>query len=455
MSLLLLTPPDLWAQKQTPPPPGIPRNFALPETRTFTLPNGLQVTLVPFGAVPKTWIQLVVRTGNASESPSEVSLATFVSVFMQEGTTTRTAMEIAGDAAGMGGRVDVSVDMDETTISGNALSEFAPGMAGLIADVVRNPAFPESELARLKMDFRRNLSQARARPVNVAYEKFVGTLYPNHPYGRVFSTDAMLNSFTIAQVRTFYASSFGAGRAHMYVSGKFDQRAIEAAIRSAFGGWQRGTPATVSIPKAVKIRSIHLIDRPGSIQSTVWLGLPVLDPSSPDYPGLIVTDALVGGTWGSRIFRNIRENKGYTYSPASEIANHHRDTYWVQTADVTTDVTGASLKEIFFEIEHLRADQPSIEELRGMQNYVAGLFVRRNSTQVAIINQLRFIDLHGLGRDYLENFVKRVHALTQADITRIAHTYLRPDQMTLVVVGDKSKVASQLVPYGLRVSNVK
>jgi zinc protease len=339
--------------------------------------------------------------------------------------------------------------MDETTIGGSSLSEFAPGMASLLADVVRNPGFQESELARLKTDQRRNLAQIKARPVNIAYERFSSTLYPDHAYGRVFPTEAMVDSFTVAQVRSFYASNFGAGRSHLYVAGKFDEQAVEAAIKTAFAGWQRGSPATASIPKAVSVRSIHLIDRPGAVQSTLMLGLPILIPSSPDYPALIVTDALLAGAWGSRIFRNIRENKGYTYSPVSYIANRYRDAHWREIADVTTDVTGASLKEIFFEIDHLRSEPPPLEELSGIQNYVAGQFVRRNSTPVAIINQLRFIDLHGLGRDYLENFVRRVHAVTPADITRIAHTYLRPDQMTLVVVGDKSKVASQLEPYGL------
>lgn len=444
----LIAPSAVQAQKQTPPAPGTPRNFTLPVTQSFTLPNGLQVTLIPYGTVPKTWMQLVVRSGNANESANQVWLADITGDLMQEGTTTRTVQQVASQAAGMGGGVNISVGPDETTIAASALSEFVPLMVSLIADVARNPRFPESELARLKTDRIRTLARSKVQPSALALERFRSVLYGDHPYGRIFPTEATINSFNVDQVRNFYAANFGAGRAHLYIAGKFDPRATEAAIRSAFAGWARGPAATNNIPKPVSRRSIYLIDRPGAVQSTLILGLPVLNPSNPDYPALSVTNALLGGSFGSRITRNIRENKGYTYSPFSSVSNRYRDAYWAQQADVTTDVTGASLKEIFLEIDRLRSEPPSVEELRGIQNYLAGIFVLQNSSPTGIISQLRFLNLHGLGRDYLENFVKRVHAVTPAEVTRIAQTYVRPDQMTIVVVGDKSKVASQLVPYG-------
>ncbi len=437
------------AQKQAPPAPGTPRNFTLPATRTFTLANGMQVTLIPYGTVPKTWIQLAVRSGNVNESASQIWLADMVGDLMEQGTTTRSASQVAGEAAGMGGSINVTVGPDETTIAGSALSEFGPRMVSLIADVARNPLLPEADLARLKTDRVRTLAQSKVQPSSIAMERFRSVLYPDHAYGRIFPTEAMINSYSLAQVRQFYAANFGAARAHLYIAGKFNPQATEASIRSAFDGWGRGTAAATNIPKPVSRRSIYLVDRPGAVQSTLLLGLPVLNPSNPDYPALSVTNALLGGSFGSRITRNIRENKGYTYSPSSSVSNRYRDSYWAQSADVTTDVTGASLKEIFFEVDRLRSEPPSVDELRGIQNYLAGIFVLQNSSPTGIISQLRFLNLHGLKRDYLENFVKRVHAVTPAEVMRIAKTYIRPDQMTIVVVGDKSKVASQLLPYGL------
>lgn len=445
----VLAPSDAQSQKQAPPAPGTPRNFTLPATRSFTLANGLQVTLIPYGTVPKTWMQLVVRSGNANEGANQVWLADLTGDLMEQGTTTRSASQVAAQAAGMGGSVNVSVGPDETTISGSALSEFAPRMVGLIADVTRNPLFPEADVARLKTDQIRSLAQSKVQPSSIAMERFRSVMYPDHAYGRIFPTEAMINSFTLANVRDFYAANFGAGRAHLYIAGKFDAQASEAAIRSAFAGWARGAAPAENIPKPVSRKSIYLVDRPGAVQSTLMLGLPVLNPSNPDYPALSVTNALLGGSFGSRITRNIRENKGYTYSPSSSVSNRYRDAYWAQSADVTTDVTGASLKEIFFEVDRLRTEPPSVDELRGIQNYLAGIFVLQNSSPTGIISQLRFLNLHGLKRDYLENFVRRVHAVTPAEVMRIAQTYIRPDQMTIVVVGDKAKVASQLLPYGL------
>jgi predicted Zn-dependent peptidase len=161
-----------------------------------------------------------------------------------------------------------------------------------------------------------------------------------------------------------------------------------------------------------------------------------------------VTDAILGGSFASRITSNIREQKGYTYSPYSSVSSRYRDAYWAEIADVTTKVTGPSIKEIFYEIDRLRKEPPTAEELQGIKNYMAGIFVLQNSSRSGVINQLAFLDLHGLGDDYLTNYVQKVFAVTPADVQRIAQTYLTPDKMTLVVVGDKSIVAEQLAAFG-------
>jgi zinc protease len=161
-----------------------------------------------------------------------------------------------------------------------------------------------------------------------------------------------------------------------------------------------------------------------------------------------VTNALLGGSFGSRITSNIREQKGYTYSPFSILNTRLRSGYWAEVADVTTNVTGPSIKEIIGEIDRLRAEPPSAAELRGIQNYLAGTFVLRNSTRDGIASQLAFLDLYGLGEDYLRNFVQRVHAVTPADVQRVTRQYIDPAKLAIVVAGDKKAVAEQLKPYG-------
>lgn len=434
-------------QKQTPPPGGKPKDFTLPAKREFTLPNGMKVTLVPFGTIPKATVSLAVRVGNVNEGPNEVWLANVTGDLMNEGTTSLTSADLAERTAGMGGSLGVGVGPDQTTIGGSVLAESAPAFVRLVADVAQHPRFPESELPRIKATRVRQLAIARSQPQALAQEKFYQILYGDHPYGRVFPTDAMLNGYTIDQIRSFHANNFGADRAHLYVAGVYDAAAVEKAIRESFGTWPKGPAPVVNIPRPKSGRRLELIDRPGAVQSTVIVGLPVPGPSNADYTPLEVTDALLGGAFGSRITTNIREQKGYTYSPFSTITTHVHDALWAEYADVTTNVTGPSLKEVFGEIDRLRKEAPPQDELRGIQNNMAGIFTLQNASRGGVINQLQFVDLHELPDTYLTQYVKRVMAVTPADVQRVMQTYLRPENMAIVVVGDKKVIQDQVSPF--------
>ena len=434
--------------KQPPPPPAEPKNFALPAGRTFQLDNGLAVTLVPYGTIPKVTVRLGVRTGNIDEKANEVWLADLTGSMLTEGTTTRTATQIAEEAARMGGSLDVNVTEDRTDVGGDVLSEFGPDMVALVADVVRNPKMPEAELTRLKTDRLRDLSIAKSQPRPIAQEKFRAVLYGDHPYGRLFPTEAMLQGYTAAQVRGFWDKNYGAARSHLYVVGRFDDAAVEAAVRKAFGGWKKGVPPTEKPAAPRSERAVYLIDRPGAVQSTINLGMPVIDPSNPDWDALALTNTLLGGSFASRITANIREQKGYTYSPNSQMLSRHRDAYWVEVADVTTNVTGPSIKEILGEIDRLRAEAPTQAELRGFQNYRAGTFVLQNSSRPGIIGQLEFVDLNGLPADYLNGYVKRVYAITPQQVQEMAKKYIQDDKATIVVVGDKKVIEEQVKAFG-------
>jgi predicted Zn-dependent peptidase len=437
-----------FAQKQSPPPPGTPKDFTVPSPTKLTLDNGLKVTLVPYGTIPKVTINLAVVGGNAAESESEIWLADLTGDWMREGTSTRTGAQISQDAARMGGSLEVAVNPNLTRVTGNALSEFGPEMVQLLADVAQNPSLPESELARLKADMGRELAINTTRPQQIALQKFRGVMYPNHRYGHVFPTPEMVQGFTAAQVRAFYTANFGAARSHLYVAGKFDAAAMEAAIRQAFGGWKAGTPARIAPPMPQTKRAIYLVDRPGAPQSTIVLGVPVVDPTNPDWVPLQVMNTLLGGYFSSRITSNIREAKGYTYSPFSQVAVSYRNAYWAQNADVTTNVTGPSLKEIFSEIDRLQREPPGAEEVRAVQNYMAGVFVLQNSSRQGIIGQLEFVDLHGLPENFLTEYVRRIYAVTPQAVSETARKYVQDEKATIVVVGDKKVIEEQIKPYG-------
>lgn len=437
------------AQRETPPAPAAPKELKLTPRHTFVLPNGMRVSMVPFGTVPKVYVQLTLESGNVDEKPNEVWLANVTGDLLQEGTTTRTAEAVARDAASMGGSINVDVEADRTDIGGDVLAERGPEFVRLLADVVRHPLLPGSELARIKANRTRDLSITRSQPQPIARERYVALLYPDHPYGRTLPTEAMVNSYTIDQVRAFYATNYGAARAHLYVTGVFDAPAIESAIRAAFADWPRGTdPAVVPVPPPPATRTVVLIDRPGAVQSTIALGVRVPGPSDSSYVPLLVTDALLGGTFGSRITTNIREDKGYTYSPYSYIDAKQRASDWSENADVTTAVTGASLKEIFGEVDRLQKGAPSRDELRGIQNNLVGIFTLQSSSRPGLANRLAFVDLHGLSDAYLTGYVRNLFAVTPEQVQQMAQRYLLPDRMQLVVVGDKKVVQEQLAPWG-------
>ena len=435
------------APKQTPPAGGPPKPFHLPELEKFSLPNGLQVTMAQFGSIPKVEVAVAVRSGSLNEPANQVWLAELTGRLMKEGTTSRTAEQVAQQAASMGGSINVNVGQDITRIDSDVLSEFGPQIVALLADVVMHPLLPESDVPRLKQDLLRKLSIEKTQPGALAQDQFVHALYPDHPYGRFLSTEPIIDSFTEADVKKFYEGNFGAARTHIYVAGKFDAAAVKTAITKAFSDWKRGPDPQIDIPKPVSKKQVELIDRPGSAQSTLYIGLAAIDPSNPDYILLLVMNTLLGGSFGSRITANIREQKGYTYSPRSQVAVHYRDGYWVEVADVTTAVTGPSIKEILYEINRLQNDPPPSAELDGIKNYMAGVFVIRNSSRDGVINQLQFVDLHQLGDDYLSTYVQKVYAVTPQQVQEMARKYVVPDRLTLVVVGDKDKIADQMTPY--------
>jgi len=434
------------AQRQAPPAAGTPKNFTLPAPARFTLPNGLPVTLVPFGQVPKVNIRLVVEAGNVHERADEVWLADLTGRMLQEGTTALTADALARALAGMGGELAVAVGSDRANISTDVLAEHGAEAVKLLADVARTPRLPEDALARVKASMARELAIQKSTPQAAAQEKFAQLTYGDHPYGRLFPTEAMLGGYTLDQVRTFHRLHFGGNRARLYVAGVFDRAQMEAAIRDAFGTWGAADAPPAPAPPAPRDRGFALIDRPDAPQSTVMLGLRVPDPSDAAWIPLEVTDSLLGGSFGSRITSNIREQKGYTYSPYSSVNTNIKTAHWVETADVTTAVTGAAIKEVVGEITRLRTEAPAAGELQGIQKNLAGTFVVSNASRAGVIGQLAFVDRHGLGDDYLAKYVERVNAVTPDQVRQTAERYLMPDKMTLVVVGDVKTVESQLDP---------
>ena len=432
------------AQKELPPVGGKAKDFKLSEKKVQTYANGLKSTLVPYGQLPKATISLVIKTGNIHEGPNQVWLADLTGRLLREGTATMNFAALAKKAAMMGGSINVSVGSTQTTIAGSVLSEYAPDFIKLITDLVMQPAFPASELDRLKGDFKRRLVTQKAVPQAQAQEQFMQAVYKDHPYGRLFPTEEMLNSYTLQMVKDFYNANFGAKRSVLYVVGKFDEKAVSAAIASGLTKWKAGPDVSYPPVQAHPVSDTLIIDRKGAPQTTVMVGLPVIAPDNKDYVPLMVTNSLLGGSFGSRITSNIRENKGYTYSPSSAVQNQKGSSLWIEQADITSEHTVDALMEIEKEIKRLQVEAPKEEELQGIQNYMAGIFVLQNSTPQGIIGQLNFLDLYGLDDSYLNNYVKNIYKVTPQIVSQIVRNYIQYDKMAKVMVGDKTAIQQQV-----------
>jgi predicted Zn-dependent peptidase len=436
-----------FAQKEMPPTGGQPKPFVFPKQDTYTLNNGMKVTLVQYGAVPKVGMQAVVRAGSLNERSDQRWISDMVATLLKEGTTSRSAEKLALETAEMGGSIFTSASTDKTTIGGEVLSEFDTRFLSLIADVVINPKFSAEDMEKVRENKLRELTINRAAPGSLAWEKFREVIFAGHAYSTIYPTEAGLKAYTLQDVKTFYYNQFGAARTHLYVVGQFDPAKVKAGIEKAFGNWKKGPEPIRDVPKINAKRTMSVIDRPGAPQSTIYLGMPAMSPSDADFIKFTVMDSLLGSSFGSRITSNIRENKGYTYSPNSFIWNRYKTGYWIENADVTTESTGASVKEILFEIDRLKKEPPTEAELQGIKNYLVGIYVLNNSSRSGVIGQLENGNYNELSKNYLDTYVQNIAAVTPADVSAMAKKYLATEKMTLVVVGDRSKITEQLKPY--------
>ena len=461
LSLALLLAPNLAAAQEmaphkrtpahqvriAPPVPGTPKDVTLPAILTEQLGNGLAVTLVPFGSVPKVTISVQVDTGlldAVQQDRGGPALVNLASALMAEGTAGLDPAALDRKAGAMGGSLAVGGGRDGFSASISVLSEHAAEALQLVADALRRPDFPAAELPRLKQDALRGLAVARTNPQSLAGEAFAAAFYGAHPYARALPDADSIAAIAVDDIRSFHAANFGAQRTRLYIAGQFDPDAIMTAVRAAFGDWQRGPTRTVNPPVPARALSVTLIDRPDAPQSTIYLGLPLPPASHPDRTRIAVMDDLLGGTFMSRLTRNLREDKGYAYSPGSSAGYGPGFGSWVYVADVTTAHTADALREIRAEIARLKQIAPLAPEVARIQNHAAGGWVLGTATRGALLGNLAYYDFHGLPHEELASYVSRVRAVTGADVQAVAQRYLDLDLASLVIVGDLAQVGPQL-----------
>jgi zinc protease len=431
------------------PAVGPEKPFQLAPRVEKTLANGLRVIVTRQTSVPKVSIALTVLSGYSSDPADLTGLASLTADLIQEGTKTRTSREIRRDVFGMGGSLSAAASQDYTSIQVRGLSEFAPRLLALTADVAMNPTIPEDEVAILKQQHLQSVAQQKASPQFVSNRTFRRALFGTHPYARTSETEASLNAMDRAKLVAFHREHYRPNNAFLLIVGAIDPDAMIAAAEKAFGGWAKGdVPApSYPAPPALNGRHLYFVQRPNSIQSSISVGNFAVKRSDPRWFELTLANTIYGGAFNSRIVRNIREEKGYTYSPGSALTGFGDAGFYRFSADVRNEVTGATLTEVFKEIDKMRASGVENDELQGAKSYLRGIFPIQTASQTGLAATLNNVYVFNLPKDYPETFRAKVAAVTPEQVKAASATLLGSDNSVVVVVGDWGKVKDQLAAY--------
>jgi predicted Zn-dependent peptidase len=440
----------LTASAQTERPAvGPERPFQLAPRLERTLANGLRVIVTRQTAIPKVTVILSVLSGYSSDPADQTGLATLTADLIQEGTKTKNSRQIRRDAFGMGGTITAAASQDFTTVSARGLAEFSPRLIDLVADVVMNPTFPEDELAILKQQHLQGVQQQKASPQALANRTFRQMLFGEHPYARTSESESSLKLLDRTRIATFHTAHYRPNNAFVLIVGAVDPDATFATVEKTFSSWTRADvpkPSFAAAP-ALSGRHVYFVQRPNSVQSSIALGNVAVKRSDPRWFELTLANTIYGGAFNSRIVRNIREEKGYTYSPQSALTGFADAGFYRFAADVRNEVTGAALSEVFKEIDKLRAEGSSGTELQGAKSYLRGIFPIQTATQAGLANTLNSVYVFGLPKDYPETFVGKISAVTPDQVKSAAATLLGSENSVIAIVGDYAKVKDQLTGF--------
>ena len=439
------------AQQKTPPPPGPTRPLNLPKLTEKKLSNGLVVVLAPLPNVPKVTTILTFRgAGASSDREQHPGIPQIAATVANEGTDTRTSKQIKEELRSIGGSLSLNSDNDSTSIFASSLSEFSTRMFDLVSDVAQHPSFPENELKLAKENSIQQIQAGRANPGFLANERFQKAVFGKHPYGFVVPDEKSINALTRADLRAYVARYFIPNNSHLIVVGDIEPEKTLAEVEKAFGSWKSSAAPPDENP-AIPVRDkrqIYFVNRPGSIQSAIYIGNATIPRKDKDYFALRTADTIYGGSFYSRLTRNIRESKGYTYSPFSSSNTQAKAGSFLAGAFVRNEVTGPTLLEIFYELDRMRVLPVDEEELKAAKEYSTGQFSVELASQSGLAGRINTVYTYGLSKEFINDFRPKIEALTPADIQQAAAKYFDTYRTAIVIVGDYEKVKDQVTPFG-------
>ena len=438
--------------REQPPAPGPVRTFEFPAVTEITLANGMRVLHACRDELPLVSAQVVIDAGAAAEPVTKGGLAHLTANALHAGTANRDGGRLAWELEHLGVQLQTVADWDAMLASITVPVERISKALGVLGDVIRNAAFPDAEVDRMREEQLAEILQRLKEPRALASDVAGRCVYDAAvPYARpLVGTTTSVATLTAGDLRSFHRARFTPRNAALVIVGAMKADEAFELAETCFGNWQ-GEPA-VTPEFAVQPRAgettIFVVDRPGAVQSELRIGHVGVPRSHDDYFTLLVMNTIFGGAFTSRLNRNLREKHGFTYGARSSFAfRRHAGPFLVQTA-VGTEVTVRAVEEILHETERLRDEGVTDEEVDNTRDYLVGIMPLQMQTTDQLASALADVFVYGLAPDYFAHYRDRIAAVSADDVRRAARAHLRPHQLAIVVVGDAGTVKSGLDELG-------
>jgi zinc protease len=425
----------------------------LPRPHEADLSNGLHVILIEDRRAPQITMQVIVRgAGGYYDPPDHLGLAQFTAANLREGVPGTSTTQIAEQLERLAATLTVAASMssEDATISAFSLTENIDEVLALVADVITTPQFPESELARYKVQTRAQLMQQRANPSFLGQERFSVAIAGGHPDGRTAPTVEALDKTTRDALVAFHKTRYVPDHGVIAIVGDISLPEAVKKLEARFAGWKRaGTPVpTVSDPVAVNKPGFLLVARPNSVQTNLIVGSQAIRRTDPDYYAVTVMNKVIGGGPTGRLFRHLREEKGYTYGAYSNVDAPRWMGAWVASTSVRNEVTEPALTDLLDEIRQMRELRVPAKEFADAKRSIVAAFALTLESPQALLQNAITRWRYGLPADYWDRYAERIMAITDADAQAMAKKYLDPARLQIVAVGNEEAVARALRKLG-------
>ncbi|HEX6535731.1 MAG TPA: pitrilysin family protein [Gemmatimonadaceae bacterium] len=440
------------SERVRPPELGPPPTLALPPITTRRLANGLELVVVEQHELPVADFILLVHTGGEADPAGRGGLASLTAAMLDEGTATRSALQVADQEAYLGIELGTGSGWDGSQVVLHTTTAQLDSALALFADVALHPSFPRADFIRVRRERLTDLIQLKDRGPAIADRAFTAIVYgPHHPYGHPLSgTEASVHAIGRADVRRFYETYYRPNNATMIIVGDITPGDAERRVAALFGQWsRRPVPATTyGAPPHGTPTTLYLIDKPDAAQSSIRIGGVGVPRSTSDYFPIEVMNTILGGSFTSRLNQNLRETHGYTYGAFSGFAMRREAGPFVARAEVVAAKTDSALVEFMKELRAIHDTVPG-GELEKAKRYLELQLPGEFESTGDIAQQLVPVVLYDLPLDFYDRYVQHIDAVTRADVARVANRYIDPTRLTVVIVGDTSTIEGKLRATGI------